>query len=227
MGHFDVQGHRHQVTDTPGLLPRSPSRERNSMERLTVATLEHLPTAVLFVLDLTRESGTAVSDQLVVRAELRERFRGKPWVDVFSKADLIGIGDALGGEGLDEGAGAARAAVRGAAAGSRAREVITPHHRQRPPKLLRSAPREGIAEDGELATNGEQQQKKNYLRHHEGTATAPRGKLSIPLPHPLRVSVAPRWQEHLPGPGARPAVARRWRLGALLPEDSRKPLRPV
>merc|ERR1712147_568494 len=50
-------------------------------------------------MDLTRESGTSVVDQMAVRAELRERFQGKPWVDVFSKADLVGIGDKLGGEG--------------------------------------------------------------------------------------------------------------------------------
>ena len=111
MGHFDVRGLRHQVTDTPGLLPLSTTRDRNRMEQLTVATLEHLPTAVLFVMDLTRESGTSVVDQMAVRAELRERFQGKPWVDVFSKADLVGIGDKLGGEGLDEGAAAAREAL--------------------------------------------------------------------------------------------------------------------
>ena len=111
MGHFDVRGLRHQVTDTPGLLPLSTTRDRNRMEQLTVATLEHLPTAVLFVMDLTRESGTSVVDQMAVRTELRERFQGKPWVDVFSKADLVGIGDKLGGEGLDEGAAAAREAL--------------------------------------------------------------------------------------------------------------------
>ena len=141
MGHFDVQGRRHQVTDTPGLLPQSPARERNSMERLTLATLEHLPTAVLFVLDLTRESGTAVAEQLAVRAELRERFQGKPWVDVFSKADLVGIGDALGGEGLDEGAGAARAAVPGALQVSAAEGLGVP--------ALRSAV-EGMLQEPEL-----------------------------------------------------------------------------
>ena len=50
MGHFFVEDRRHQVTDTPGLLPRS-SEARNSIEALTIASLEHLPTAVLFVLD--------------------------------------------------------------------------------------------------------------------------------------------------------------------------------
>jgi nucleolar GTP-binding protein len=88
MGHFYVDGRRHQVTDTPGLL-RRPDEDRNAMERLTLASLQYLPTAVLFVADLTGECGTSVADQWAIRAELRERFEGKPWLDVLSKADLL------------------------------------------------------------------------------------------------------------------------------------------
>lgn len=88
MGHFYVAGRRHQVTDTPGLLNR-PEEERNAMERLTLACLQHLPTAVLFVADLTGQCGTSVADQWRIREELRQRFPGKPWVDVLSKADLL------------------------------------------------------------------------------------------------------------------------------------------
>ncbi|KAL4523871.1 hypothetical protein Ndes2437A_g00437 [Nannochloris sp. 'desiccata'] len=88
MGHFYVDGRRHQVTDTPGLL-RRPDEDRNAMERLTLASLQYLPTAVLFVADLTGECGTSVADQWAIRTELRERFEGKPWLDVLSKADLL------------------------------------------------------------------------------------------------------------------------------------------
>eukprot|EP00887_Chlorella_sp_A99_P004720 scaffold4.g4720.t1 len=84
MGHFYVAGRRHQVTDTPGLLNR-PEEDRNAMERLTLASLQHLPTAMLFVADLTAECGTSVADQ----EELKRRFPSKPWIDVFSKADLL------------------------------------------------------------------------------------------------------------------------------------------
>jgi GTPase Era involved in 16S rRNA processing len=76
------------VTDTPGLLNRTDD-DRNAMERLTLATLQHLPTAVLFVTDLTGDCGTNVGDQWAIRAELRARFPGKAWVDVLSKADLL------------------------------------------------------------------------------------------------------------------------------------------
>ncbi len=55
-----------QVTDTPGLLAR-PDPERNAMERLTLATLLHLPTSVVFVADLTGQCGTSVGKQWAIR----------------------------------------------------------------------------------------------------------------------------------------------------------------
>lgn len=88
MGHFYVDSRRHQVTDTPGLLDR-PDQERNAMERLTLACLAHLPTSVLFVMDLTGECGMRVHHQWAVRQQLRRMFPDKPWLDVFSKADLL------------------------------------------------------------------------------------------------------------------------------------------
>ncbi|MEW5302207.1 MAG: hypothetical protein WDW36_005010 [Sanguina aurantia] len=89
MGHFYLDARKHQVTDTPGLLAR-PDEERNKMEQLTLAALGCLPTSVLFVMDLTEECGTSVADQWAIRNELRARFPGKPWVDVFSKSDMLG-----------------------------------------------------------------------------------------------------------------------------------------
>ncbi len=37
------------------------------MERLTLACLNHLPSSILFVLDLTAQCGTSVQDQLAIR----------------------------------------------------------------------------------------------------------------------------------------------------------------
>jgi nucleolar GTP-binding protein len=74
--------------DTPGLLQR-PDDFRNKMELLTLAALQHLPSSVLFVADLTEECGTSVADQWAIRAELKQRFAAKPWVDVLSKEDLL------------------------------------------------------------------------------------------------------------------------------------------
>jgi len=61
------------------------------MERLTFASLAHLPTAVLFVIDPTGLSGekSTVAAQLNVRKALKERFPRRPWLDVVSKGDLI------------------------------------------------------------------------------------------------------------------------------------------
>lgn len=59
------------------------------MERLTLASLQYLPTAVLFVADLTAQCGTSLADQWKIREELRARFPTKPWLDVLSKADLL------------------------------------------------------------------------------------------------------------------------------------------
>lgn len=79
---------RAQVTDTPGLLAR-PDAERNAMERLTLATLEHLPTAAVIVLDATERCGTSVADQWAIRCELRARFPDAPALDVLAKADAL------------------------------------------------------------------------------------------------------------------------------------------
>jgi nucleolar GTP-binding protein len=80
---------RFQVMDTPGLLDR-PEEERNEMERLTFASLAHLPTAVLFVIDPSGLSGeqSNLQAQLNVRDAMRSRFPRRPWLDVISKGDL-------------------------------------------------------------------------------------------------------------------------------------------
>jgi nucleolar GTP-binding protein len=79
-----------QVMDSPGLLVR-PDDKRNEMELLTLAAMQHLPTAVMYVLDLTGQAGDAcssIADQLQLRQEMRRRFPRRPWIDVLSKVDL-------------------------------------------------------------------------------------------------------------------------------------------
>lgn len=81
---------RYQIMDTPGVLARDDDL-RNEMESLTIASLQYLPTAVMFVVDLSGLSGddkSSVEDQCLVRRELRQRFPRRPWLDVVSKADL-------------------------------------------------------------------------------------------------------------------------------------------
>ena len=79
-----------QVMDSPGLLPRS-DEARNEMEDLTMAAMRHLPTGVVFVLDLSGLAGdkcSSIAGQLAVRKEVRTKFPKRPWVDVVSKVDL-------------------------------------------------------------------------------------------------------------------------------------------
>ncbi|KAJ4958064.1 hypothetical protein NE237_025175 [Protea cynaroides] len=88
MGHIDVNYQHFQVTDTPGILKRC-DEDRNNLEKLTLAVLSHLPTAILYVHDLSGECGTSPSDQFVIYEEIRERFGNHLWVDVLSKCDLL------------------------------------------------------------------------------------------------------------------------------------------
>ncbi|KAB2595172.1 nucleolar GTP-binding protein 1-like [Pyrus ussuriensis x Pyrus communis] len=88
MGHIISSHQTFQVTDTPGLLKRC-DEDRNNLEKLTLAVLSHLPTAILYVHDLTGECGTSPSDQFVIYKEIKERFGEHLWLDVVSKCDLL------------------------------------------------------------------------------------------------------------------------------------------
>ncbi|CAI0447622.1 unnamed protein product [Linum tenue] len=88
MGHIALNFKHFQVTDTPGLLKRS-DEDRNNLEKLTLAVLSHLPTAILYVHDLTGECGTSPSDQFVIYKEIKERYSNHLWLDVVSKCDIL------------------------------------------------------------------------------------------------------------------------------------------
>jgi len=89
VGHVIGAAGRYQVMDTPGVLARA-EEERNPMEGLTLAAVEHLPSAVVFVMDLSGTSGaqSAPQLQLRVREQVHARYPTRPWLDVCTKADL-------------------------------------------------------------------------------------------------------------------------------------------
>lgn len=61
-----------QVMDSPGLLVRA-DNERNEMEALTLAAMQHLPTAVMYIMDLSGGAGdkcSSIEDQLLLRKEV-------------------------------------------------------------------------------------------------------------------------------------------------------------
>ncbi|XP_054790965.1 uncharacterized protein LOC129296384, partial [Prosopis cineraria] len=88
IGHIVLNYHKFQVTDTPGLLKRQ-YEDRNNLEKLTLAALSHLPTAILYVHDLSGECGTSPADQFSIYKEIRENFTEHLWLDVVSKSDLL------------------------------------------------------------------------------------------------------------------------------------------
>ncbi|GMH17186.1 hypothetical protein Nepgr_019027 [Nepenthes gracilis] len=94
MGHIAFDYQHFQVTDTPGLLKRR-DEDRNNLEKLTLAVLTNLPTAVLYVHDLSGVCGTSPSDQFTTYKEIRERFSNHLWLDVVSKCDLLHESPAL------------------------------------------------------------------------------------------------------------------------------------
>ena len=88
----DQQKLKCQIMDTPGLLHR-PIQERNNIELLTLASLSYLPACVvLFVTDLTESSTVSHEEQILLRAEVYEKFGAannvKGWVDVCGKSDM-------------------------------------------------------------------------------------------------------------------------------------------
>ncbi|KAA3454984.1 nucleolar GTP-binding protein 1-like isoform X1 [Gossypium australe] len=88
MGHITLDYQHFQVTDTPGLLKRC-DEDRNNLEKLTLAVLSHLPTAILYVHDLSGQCGMSPSDQFIIYKEISERFGNHLWLDVISKCDLL------------------------------------------------------------------------------------------------------------------------------------------
>ena len=64
---------------------------------LTLAAMQHLPTAVCYVMDLSGSAGdkcSSIQDQLLLRKEMRARFPRRPWIDIVSKYDL-GVEDSV------------------------------------------------------------------------------------------------------------------------------------
>ncbi|MFQ5918492.1 MAG: NOG1 family protein [Thermoplasmata archaeon] len=87
LGHFEFEGLRLQVLDTPGLLDR-PVSERNETERKALVALRHLADAIVFLLDPTGTSGYPLDEQEALLADLRMTFPDTPFVEVENKADL-------------------------------------------------------------------------------------------------------------------------------------------
>ena len=87
LGHITSKYKIIQVMDTPGLLDR-PDSERNDIEKQGIAALDYLEPLIVFLTDLSGTSGYTIQAQISLRNELRNRYSGHKWVDVYSKSDL-------------------------------------------------------------------------------------------------------------------------------------------
>lgn len=108
VGHFERDGQRHQIIDTPGLLDR-PLDERNEIELQAVSALKYLGDVLLFIIDPTGTCGYELDEQIVLLEEIRKHI-DMPLLVAANKSDLTGeiLGDwydvsmsTLTGEGVD------------------------------------------------------------------------------------------------------------------------------
>jgi len=80
-----VQG---QIVDSPGLRVGI-GGNHNLFDQLTMGSLQHLPTAVVFVFDpLSWYTLLTLDEQIELRESLRNQFPKRPWLDVITKVDL-------------------------------------------------------------------------------------------------------------------------------------------
>ncbi|MCL7414844.1 MAG: NOG1 family protein [ANME-2 cluster archaeon] len=108
VGHFEIDGIRHQIIDTPGLLDR-PLAQRNEIELQAISALKHLGDVLFFIVDPTGTCGYEQDEQLKLLEETRQHI-GMPVLVAANKSDLGEVSgekfdmvmSTLTGEGVDE-----------------------------------------------------------------------------------------------------------------------------
>jgi nucleolar GTP-binding protein len=86
VGHFEHEGIRHQVIDTPGLLDR-PLGERNEIELQAISALKHLGNVLLFIIDPSATCGYELDDQVKLMDEITQHI-DMPVLVVANKSDI-------------------------------------------------------------------------------------------------------------------------------------------
>lgn len=107
VGHFERNGRRWQVVDTPGLLDRE-LEDRNAIEMQAVLALSYLKGVILFILDPSETCGYPMERQRRLLDQVRREFKGLPLLVVENKCDVVRTDtpnlkmSALTGEGIEE-----------------------------------------------------------------------------------------------------------------------------
>jgi len=87
VGHFEYQGSKFQVIDTPGLLDR-PLGERNKIELQAILALRNLRGVIVYLFDVSKSSYYTLNEQVNVLKDIIENFGDKPIVPVVNKIDI-------------------------------------------------------------------------------------------------------------------------------------------
>ncbi|MFW6038545.1 MAG: NOG1 family protein [Candidatus Saliniplasma sp.] len=88
IGHFQVERHKCQLLDTPGLLDR-PNEKRNDIEKQAVNALESLADLILFLYDPSGTCGYPLKDQEALAEELKDSFPDINIIEVDNKSDIL------------------------------------------------------------------------------------------------------------------------------------------
>ncbi|EDR24027.1 nucleolar GTP-binding protein, putative [Entamoeba dispar SAW760] len=87
IGHTDFNYTQWQVIDTPGILDH-PLEERNVIEMQSITALAHLPSCVLYLMDVSGSCGYTIQQQAQLFKTMRPLFSQKPVVLVLNKIDI-------------------------------------------------------------------------------------------------------------------------------------------
>ncbi len=87
LGHITIDRKKLVLVDTPGLLDR-PEIERNAIEKKASSAVHNLSSAVIFVLDPSETSGTALKTQESLVNQLKDELGNVPYIAIENKCDI-------------------------------------------------------------------------------------------------------------------------------------------
>ncbi|MHA1935368.1 MAG: NOG1 family protein [Candidatus Thorarchaeota archaeon] len=90
IGHLNVDQHRVQIVDTPGILDR-PMSKRNEIEKQAITALKYLAHVIIFMIDPSEACGWTIDDQFNLHSEVKRMFPLVPIFVVFNKVDITPV----------------------------------------------------------------------------------------------------------------------------------------
>ena len=100
-GHRDFRFIKVQIVDTPGLLDR-PFKERNIIERQSIASIKHIADLIIFMFDMSSDTTISLDEQIHLLEDIRKEFPDTPTLKVLNKIDILSEKDRTRAEKLFE-----------------------------------------------------------------------------------------------------------------------------